>query len=755
MRGVKCFLISAFVTGLTYVSLIPYAIASHGRWDGDLLCGETINCASWGYVTNYGSNTVTIFRTWDREISYTVPVGAGPYGVAVGPDYDRAFVANYLDNTVSVIEEATVVATIPVATRPYGVAVSPNGKRVYVTAYYSNVVSVIDTETNAVIATIPVGQRPRGVVVGNDNKYVYVANYASNSVSVIDVASNTVKGTINLPAGSNPMGLVLRPDASQLYVTGYSSNKLYHIDTATNTVVKSTSVGNRPWGVAISVDQQTAYVANYNANTTVATSVSVVNLPANTVISIPLPLGAAPIGVSTRPEDGTVFVVSYSDSKVYVIDSHSNTLISNFNVGTRPYGFGAFTGRYPVWMWDFTPPDFSNLMPNEEIFPLGSQPQISAEYSNPATGIDINSVVLKLDGNDVTQQAQVTESGVTYTPSVLNEGWHDVELSVADRFGLPNRDIWWFAVTSGPQITNKSPLNGTVFSPGPLPAISASYIDGAYVDPNTVRLVLDGQDVTAQSQITYNDITFQPTRLSAGPHIVLLSVSNPIGMNATASWSFTTTSGIQITPTSPLSGQHITDPRASVSASFTDSVSSIELGRTELLIDGVDVSALAQVVGNGVNFVPRMDWTVGQHTASLTLHDAQGTSKTETWAFSFDPAPTIYDETPRDLYVAVPNPTINAFLRDNGTGINVAATTISLDGANVTAQATVTPTQIKLPTAGLAPGVHTVAVHAVSNTGQAADKQWKFTVIALPPPTSNADGVRTGRTLNPTLPVGQ
>ena len=69
----------------------------------------------------------------------------------------NAYITNYGSNTVSVIATATnaVTATIPVGNEPFGVAVSRDGSRVYVANLYSNTVSVIATATNAVTATIP------------------------------------------------------------------------------------------------------------------------------------------------------------------------------------------------------------------------------------------------------------------------------------------------------------------------------------------------------------------------------------------------------------------------------------------------------------------------------------------------------------------------------------------------------------------------------------------------------------------------
>ena len=58
--------------------------------------------------------------------------------------------------------------------------------RIYVANFNDNTVSVIDGATNVVIATIPVGINPAGVDVNPLTDRIYVANRLSDTVSVID-----------------------------------------------------------------------------------------------------------------------------------------------------------------------------------------------------------------------------------------------------------------------------------------------------------------------------------------------------------------------------------------------------------------------------------------------------------------------------------------------------------------------------------------------------------------------------------------
>jgi YVTN family beta-propeller protein len=141
------------------------------------------------YITNSGSNTVSVIDTATNTVTATIPVGLEPWGVAVTPDGSKIYVTNFGDTTVSVIETAsnTVAATIPVGNRPQGVAVTPDGTKAYVTA--GNTVLVIATSSNTVTATIPIAILADGVAVTPDGTKDYVTTFGGN-VGVIDTATD-------------------------------------------------------------------------------------------------------------------------------------------------------------------------------------------------------------------------------------------------------------------------------------------------------------------------------------------------------------------------------------------------------------------------------------------------------------------------------------------------------------------------------------------------------------------------------------
>jgi YVTN family beta-propeller protein len=184
-------------------------------------------------AVNPDNNSVTFFDVGsDRNKRLReIPVGAEPNGVAMNPQGTRAYVANTVSGTVSVLNInrnspsiARVMREIRVGTEPYGLALTPNATKLYVTNRRSNSVTVLDTQTNRVIKTIEaVGPAPTGIAITNngddrdDDETVYVTQFFAlprpgridgeddskqGVISVIRTVADELDQTINiLPIG--------------------------------------------------------------------------------------------------------------------------------------------------------------------------------------------------------------------------------------------------------------------------------------------------------------------------------------------------------------------------------------------------------------------------------------------------------------------------------------------------------------------------------------------------------------------------
>ena len=265
------------------------------------------------YVVNGISNSVSVIDATTYTVTATIPVGLAPFGVVIVPETRTGYVTNFDAESVSVIDTAnnTVTATILVGFSPHAVAIEPHSRNLYVANQDSDSVSVIDTAKNTVAATIPVGDAPSGVAIETANRFAYVTNANSNSVSVINTATNAVTATI--PVGEAPYGVSIHPSAKTAYVANADSDSVSVIDTVSDTVTATIPVGDLPGGVAIDPDERTAYVTNGNAN-----SISVIDTASNKVIDT-IPVGEFPCLVAVDPDARTVYVTNNGSDTMSVI----------------------------------------------------------------------------------------------------------------------------------------------------------------------------------------------------------------------------------------------------------------------------------------------------------------------------------------------------------------------------------------------------------------------------------------------------
>jgi YVTN family beta-propeller protein len=126
---------------------------------------------------NPDADTVTVFDVSSDTpvVLDEIKVGKEPNSVAIHPDDSRAYVANSISGTVSIVDlqKLKVSGKFDVGAEPMAVALSPNGTRLYVANSASNNVMVFDTAPKKpnLLATIdvsPFGTAPRAIAVTND-----------------------------------------------------------------------------------------------------------------------------------------------------------------------------------------------------------------------------------------------------------------------------------------------------------------------------------------------------------------------------------------------------------------------------------------------------------------------------------------------------------------------------------------------------------------------------------------------------------
>jgi YVTN family beta-propeller protein len=291
------------------------------------------------YVGNFADNTVSAIDMSTGTVVATIPVAAGPHGMAIAADGGKVYIVGDGSSSLDIIDTASdrVTKTVDVGKTPNGLALTPDGRLLLVAVAGEDKIALLDTATEVVVGDVPVA-KPHTVSISADNKLAYVTSQQPGNfgLAVIDLASRSVAGTV--PLDKTPRDGELAPDGKEFYFTeagvpavqvldaasdkivatistGVSPHyvnrfanqssglvvvqgrgELMLFDPATNRGVRSIPVGKQPHWAALSGDGMTAYVTNEGSN-----DVSVVDLASGKTTTIPV--GHAPRKIVVQKEE--------------------------------------------------------------------------------------------------------------------------------------------------------------------------------------------------------------------------------------------------------------------------------------------------------------------------------------------------------------------------------------------------------------------------------------------------------------------
>jgi YVTN family beta-propeller protein len=147
--------------------------ATSNAWIADVLVGTDARLMGLDpgrnllFVSNFGSNTVSVIGTDTDSVITSINVGQGPTDVTASNALARAIVCNSGGGSVTVINTISNTAiggvTIGVGSIPTEAAIAPSGKA-YVACRGYNQLAVIDLGTASLIKRIPCDPGPQNVI---------------------------------------------------------------------------------------------------------------------------------------------------------------------------------------------------------------------------------------------------------------------------------------------------------------------------------------------------------------------------------------------------------------------------------------------------------------------------------------------------------------------------------------------------------------------------------------------------------------
>jgi YVTN family beta-propeller protein len=199
-----------------------------------------------------------------RKIVGTVDFGKGvrPHCAVMGPKNGLLYVTTELNNSVTIIDPATlkIVGSVPTdQAESHMLAISSDGRRGYTANVGPGTVSVLDLEAKKVITVIPISGSTQRISISVDDKWVFTADQTKPQLAVIDTASNKVKTWIQLPGSG--YGTAPSPDGHWLVVAMNGINKVGVVDLETLKLVRTFDVPKAPQEVVVRPDGAVAYIS--------------------------------------------------------------------------------------------------------------------------------------------------------------------------------------------------------------------------------------------------------------------------------------------------------------------------------------------------------------------------------------------------------------------------------------------------------------------------------------------------------------
>ncbi|MGH9719213.1 MAG: YncE family protein [Bryobacteraceae bacterium] len=456
-------------------------------------------------VVNPDNDSVSFFDVRnDRNVKLAeLLVGIEPNAVTFNPAGTRAYVANTVSGTVSVIavnrgsfQVARVLMHVAVGTEPYALAMTPNGTKLYVANARSNTLSVMDPNTNRVYKTVDnVGAEPRGLAISNDgddddsDESVYVTQFLALPVAVgrLDGEDDSKVGLVTVLSANDDAitrTIVLRPladsgfkaagdaiartappatitEESLRFNTGAYPNQLNSIAVRGNfAFVPSTGASpNGPLRFDVNTQSLLSVIdrgRNLDAGRTINMHLAVKNQAGTPRLFI-----TQPWSIAFKTQGGEAFVVSAASNTVVKVNADPTTgqplvlpdpadrsKVLHIRTGKNPRGIVVNAGDTRAYVMNYISRDVT-------VIDLTSAPEkvlaTMRSAALPAAGTLEDTVLIGKDlyNTSIGEFDPATPGGSPITGRMSNNGWGSC--GACHPNGLSDNVVWIFG--AGPRRT--------------------------------------------------------------------------------------------------------------------------------------------------------------------------------------------------------------------------------------------------------------------------------------------------------------
>lgn len=235
-----------------------------------------------------------------------IPDTPGVHGIALVPEFGKAFISNGRGNNITIVDLKTLkpTGTAEAGTNPDAIIYDPVSKRVFAFNGRSSNATAVDAATGKVAGTIPLTGKPEFAVSDGEGK-VFVNIEDKHSITVIDPRKLTVTATWELTGCEEPSGLAMDRTHRVLF-SGCGNKVMAIVNADTGKLITSVPIGEGVDACAFDPNTGLAFSSNGEGTLTVVQEKSPASF--DVVETVPTQRGARTMALDEAT--GNVYLIT-------------------------------------------------------------------------------------------------------------------------------------------------------------------------------------------------------------------------------------------------------------------------------------------------------------------------------------------------------------------------------------------------------------------------------------------------------------
>ncbi len=248
--------LAAWAAAPSYELMKKVAVGGEGGWDY-----LTFDPQGHRLFVSRGTH-VMVLDAATGATQADIPDTPGVHGIALTPEFGKAFISDGRANTITIVDLKTLkpTGTVEAGTNPDAIMYDPVSKRVFAFNGRSNNATVVDAATGKVAGTIPLSGKPEFAVSDGKGK-VFVNIEDKHSITAIDAQKLTAIATWEISGCEEPTGLAMDRKNRVLF-SGCGNKVMAIVNADTGKLITTVPIGEGVDGCAFDPKNKLAFSSN-------------------------------------------------------------------------------------------------------------------------------------------------------------------------------------------------------------------------------------------------------------------------------------------------------------------------------------------------------------------------------------------------------------------------------------------------------------------------------------------------------------